>query len=86
MPRADATWVRGDPDFYKSFDFFYCRRSDTESDAEAASKLLETGPREYDRLPLRRTPLVVAGRGQKTRWTPYTGITPVWGGRHRIRT
>lgn len=51
VPRADATWVRGDPDFYKSFDFFYCHRSDTESDAEAASKLLETGPREYDRLP-----------------------------------
>lgn len=51
VPRADATWVRGDPDLYKSFDFFYCHRSDMESDAEAASKLLETGPREYDRLP-----------------------------------
>lgn len=51
VPRADAAWVRGDPDLYKSYDYFYCNRSATDLDADRARELLETGPREYDRLP-----------------------------------
>lgn len=51
VPIAEAKWESKTYDFKGTSTWFYCSEWDVRYAPERAKELLETGPREYDRLP-----------------------------------
>ena len=51
VPISEARWESRTYDFKGGSTWYYCEKWDVRYDPERAEKLLEAGPREYDRLP-----------------------------------